>query len=59
MRPELIKEHYGWCIAIEPNSGDDFIDADKEIASQRARQQYPQAIHFMFCLNETGTTGRI
>ncbi|MBD2299531.1 hypothetical protein [Nostoc sp. FACHB-190] len=59
VRPELIKEHYGWYIAIEPNSGDYFIDIDKEMASQKSRQQHPQAIHFMFCLNETGTTGRI
>ncbi|WP_414561908.1 MULTISPECIES: hypothetical protein [unclassified Anabaena] len=59
VRPDFIQEHYGWYIAVEPNSGDYFIDQDKEAASQKARQQHPNAIHFMFCLNETGTTGKI
>ena len=59
VRPSLIQEHYGWYIAVEPDSGDYFIDVDKEVASQKVRQQYPNSIHFMFCLNETGTTGRI
>lgn len=59
VRPDLIEEHYGWYIAIEPDSGDYFIDPDKEIASQKARQQHPNAIHHMFAINETGATGRI
>ncbi|MEH2012107.1 hypothetical protein [Nostoc sp.] len=59
VRPDLIQEHYGWYIAVEPDSGDYFIDADKEVASLKARQKYPNIIHFMFCLNETGATGRI
>ncbi len=59
VRPNLIEEHYGWYIAVEPDSGDYFIDADKEAASQKARQKHPNAIYFMFCLNETGATGRI
>ncbi|WP_375468382.1 hypothetical protein [uncultured Nostoc sp.] len=59
VRPDLIKKHYGWYIAVEPDSGDYFIDADKEVASLKARQKYPNIIHFMFCLNETGATGRI
>ncbi|ACK72532.1 conserved hypothetical protein [Gloeothece citriformis PCC 7424] len=57
--PNLIQEHYGWYIAIEPHSGDYFIDPDKEIASQKAHQKYPDAIHCMFCLNTTGATGKI
>ena len=59
VRPQLIQAHYGWYIAIEPDSGDYFIDPDKEVASQKAHQQYPHAIHHMFALNETGATGRI
>ena len=59
VRPEWIKEHYGWYIAVEPDSGDYFIDADKEVASIKARQKHSNAIHFMFCLNETGATGTI
>lgn len=57
--PELIDKYYGWYIAIEPDSGDYFIDADKEAASQKARQKYPNAIHHMFGINETGASGRI
>ncbi len=57
--PELIEKHYGWYIAVEPNSGDYFIDSDQEIASQKAQQKHPNTIHCMFCLNESGATGRI
>ena len=59
VRPEWIEKHYGWYIAIEPDSGDYFIDGDKEVASLKARQKHPNAIHCMFCLNETGATGTI
>lgn len=59
VRLEWIEEHYGWYIAVEPDSGDYFIDVDKEVASLKARQKHPNAIHFMFCLNETGATGTI
>ena len=55
----LIKEHYGWYIAVEPDSGDYFIDEDIEVASQKAREKHPHAVHCMFCLNETGATGTI
>jgi hypothetical protein len=59
VRPEVINKHYGWYIAVEPDSGDYFIDEDKEVASMKARQKHPNAVHCMFCLNETGATGRI
>lgn len=59
VRPEWIEKHYGWYIAIEPDSGDYFIDEDKEVASLKAREKHPNAVHCMFCLNETGATGRI
>ncbi|MCG6138045.1 MAG: hypothetical protein MET45_26010 [Nostoc sp. LLA-1] len=59
VHPDLIPEHYGWYIAVEPDSGDYFIDQDIEVASQKAREKYPNVVHCMFCLNETGTTGRI
>lgn len=59
VRPDWIEEHYGWFIAIEPDSGDYFIDADKEVAHKKARQKYPDGRHCMFCLNETGACGRI
>ncbi|BAZ14042.1 hypothetical protein NIES4071_58820 [Calothrix sp. NIES-4071] len=57
--PELIDQYYGWYIAIEPDSGDYFIDKDKETASLKARQKYPNVIHHMFGINETGVSGTI
>lgn len=59
VRPKLIEQHYGWYIAIEPNSSDYFIDSDKMQAHQKALHKYPNSDHFVFCLNETGVTGRI
>jgi hypothetical protein len=59
VRPELIAEHYGWYIAVEPDSGDYFVDQNKEVASKKAREKHPNTVHCMFCLNETGATGRI
>lgn len=57
--PELIEQYYGWYIAIEPDSGHYFIDKDKETASLKARQKYPNVIHHMFGINETGVSGTI
>ncbi|WP_407884057.1 hypothetical protein [Scytonema sp. NUACC26] len=59
VRPKLIEQHYGWYIAIEPNSGDYFIDSDKMRAHQKVLHKYPNCDHFVFCLNETGATGRM
>ena len=59
VRPQFIDKHYGWYIAVEPDSGDYFIDADIEVASYKARDKHPNAVHCMFCLNETGATGTI
>ena len=59
VRPHLIEQHYGWYIAVEPNSGDYFVDEDIEVASKQAQKKHPNAVHCVFCLNETGATGRI
>ncbi len=59
VRPEWIEPHYGWYIAVEPDSGDYFIDIDDIQAHKKALQKYPNAHHCVFCLNETGTTGTI
>ncbi|MBN3927065.1 hypothetical protein [Nostoc sp. NMS4] len=59
VRPEYIEKNYGWYIAVEPDSGDYFIDEDIEIAHRKALEKYPNAVHCVFCLNETGATGRI
>ncbi|MEH1839215.1 MAG: hypothetical protein V7L20_10700 [Nostoc sp.] len=61
VRPDLIKEqeHYGWYIAVEPDSSDYLIDVDKMQAHKKALEKYPNSRHCVFCLNETGTTGTI
>ena len=40
VRPDLIKEHYGWYIAVEPNSGDYLIDADRMQAHKKSLEKY-------------------
>ncbi|PSB04592.1 hypothetical protein [Merismopedia glauca] len=59
LKPDLLDKYYGWYIAIEPDSGDYFIDRDQEKASRKAREQHPEAIHHIFGINETGVSGRI
>ena len=59
VRPEYLEKYYGWYIAVEPDSGDYFIDEDNMQAHKKAHDKYPNADHCVFCFNETGTTGRI
>jgi hypothetical protein len=57
--PELAISYYNWFITIEPESGDYFIDSDKEVAFQKARQKHPSGKIMIMGLNEKGTCGRI
>jgi len=57
--PQLIHDHYGWSIIIEPDSGDYFIDPDRKECLQKAKRKHPTAILLEMCLNETGACGRI
>lgn len=41
IRPQLIKDYLNWFVAIEADTEDYFIDADWEVAKQKARQKYP------------------
>ena len=59
LRPQLIEDHYNWYIAIEPESEGYIIDQDKMITHKKAREKYPNAIHCVFCLNESGACGTI
>lgn len=59
LKPDILDKYYGWYIAIEPDSGDYFIDPDKEVASQKAREKHPDTIHHIFGINETGVSGKI
>ncbi len=40
LRPKLIQDYYGWFVAIEADSGEYFLDADKEVAKHKGRQKY-------------------
>ncbi len=57
--PDLVKEHYDWFIYIEPDSGDYFLDRDRDVARQKAKQKYPGALLMAMCVNETGAVGKI
>ncbi|WP_016949015.1 hypothetical protein [Anabaena sp. PCC 7108] len=59
VRSEYIESHYGWYIGIEPNSGEYFLAQDNIQAHKKVLEKYPNAKNYVFCLNETGTTGRI
>lgn len=59
LRSELIKDHYNWFVIIEPNSGDYFIDANQDLAVQKARQKHSTGKLGVFRLNETGACGKI
>lgn len=59
VQPELIKSHHNWYMAVEPESGDYFIDKDELAAINKSRQCYPNAPVFIFRINETGIAGTI
>jgi hypothetical protein len=59
IQTQLMSEYYNWFLVIEPDSGDYFIDIKQEVATQKARQQYPDAWLGIFRLNETGACGMI
>ena len=59
VQPELIKTHYNWYIAVEPDSGNYIIEQDKMALIQKVRQAYPNTKTFLFRINETGVSGTI
>jgi hypothetical protein len=59
IQPELMKSHYNWFIAIDPESEDYFIAENEDLATEMAQQKYPNAIPYIFVINETGVSGRI
>ena len=59
VQPELIKTHYKWYIAVEPDSGDYFLDKDEEVVAKMAKEKYPNAKLHVFRINETGAYGTI
>lgn len=59
VQPELIKTHYNWYIAIEPDSGEYFVAQDDLVVAQIARQKYPNTKLHIFRINETGVCGTL
>lgn len=59
VQPELIKTHYNWYLAVEPESGDYFIDQDDVVVAKMAHQKHPNCKPFVFRINETGVCGTI
>ncbi|MTJ51317.1 hypothetical protein FJR38_00755 [Anabaena sp. UHCC 0253] len=59
VQPELINTHYNWYIAVEPNSGEYFLNDDAFLAAQQAHKKYPNVKLHVFRINETGVCGRI
>jgi uncharacterized C2H2 Zn-finger protein len=57
--PELVNKYHDWFIYIEPNSGEYFIDSERILAREKAKEKYPTAVLMAMCLNETGTVGKI
>lgn len=59
VQPELIEDYYDWFIIIEPESGEYFIDEDKNVALSQSRSKHPGKNCIIMRINETGTCGRI
>ena len=59
VQPDLIKTHYNWYIAIEPDSKEYFLDRDDLVVAQIAHHKYPNAKLHIFRINETGVCGTI
>ncbi|BAY22441.1 hypothetical protein NIES2100_22040 [Calothrix sp. NIES-2100] len=59
VQPELIKTHYNWYMAVEPESREYFVDKDEMTAIKMSRQKHPNCPVFVFKINETGVAGTI
>ncbi|MBW4504967.1 MAG: hypothetical protein KME64_00375 [Scytonematopsis contorta HA4267-MV1] len=52
--PDLSKNHPGWYVVIEPDSGDYFLNVDKDLAKNEARQKHPKRLFCAFKLITSG-----
>jgi len=59
LKPDLIDTHYNWYMAVEPDSEEYFIDKDDMAAAKMCRQKHPNAIPYLFRINNTGACGSI
>lgn len=59
VKKELIKTHYNWYIAIEPESETYLIGQDKIEICHEILQKYPNLKTCLFTINETGVSGTV
>jgi hypothetical protein len=59
LQPSLIKTHYNWYLAVEPESGEYFINEDAFVVAKIAHEKYPNFRLHVFRINETGVCGTI
>ncbi len=59
VKTEFMETHYNWFVAVEPDSGEYFIDKDSAVASSQCRAKHPGKIPHIFRINETGVCGKI
>lgn len=59
VQSSLMKTHYNWYMAVEPESGEYFVNKDEMSAIKMSREKYPKSPVFVFKINETGVAGTI
>ena len=59
VQPDLLQTHYNWYLAVEPESGEYFIDRDEIAVAQIAHQKHPNAPLHVFRINQTGVCGTL
>lgn len=59
VKAELIETHYNWFVAVEPDSGEYFVDQDSSVASCPAwdKQQYSQRLPALVMTNRRKEDG--
>lgn len=59
LKPELIKTHYNWYMAVEPESEDYYLAQSDLIAIKMLHQKHPNDPFYLFRINETGVSGTL
>ncbi|BAZ10320.1 hypothetical protein NIES4071_21350 [Calothrix sp. NIES-4071] len=59
VQPQYIQTHYNWYMAVEPNSGEYFIDKDEITVMNVCRQKHIYSPFFLFQISKTGVSGTI
>ncbi|MEH2408103.1 hypothetical protein [Nostoc sp.] len=59
VQQSLIKTYYNWYMAVEPESGEYFINKNALGVAHKAHEKYPNARLHVFRINETGVCGSV